>query len=111
MADLMAFNSDGSVELAKKAQALIKRAKKLDLQKKKLDIEMEAFKESLLQAMEGNEIWKIETEDFTATRIAAGTRKTVDTQALKAQGLYESFLKETPTKASVRVSFKEEAAA
>ena len=42
--------------------------------------------------------------DYKFTYIAASTRKSVDTSALKKAGLYDQYVKETQVAASVRIT-------
>ena len=99
--------NNGQIEVGAAAAQIIKAAKEADLEKKRRDIQLEKFKEALKQAMEANNIKKFENDDVAVTYVAPTVRKGVDTNALKEQGLYDSFIKETPVKASVKVCFKE----
>ena len=56
--------------------------------------------------MEQNGIKSFENDFLKITYVAPTTRKTIDSNALKEQGLYEMFLKDSPVKSSVKVSFK-----
>ena len=47
-----------------------------------------------------------ENDFLKITYKAPTTRKSVDTKALKDEGLYDLYLKETPVKSSVTVTFK-----
>lgn len=106
----MEFNitvKNGQIEVGEAAIQIIKAAKEADLEKKRRDIQLEGFKEALKQAMEANSIKKFENDDVAVTYIAPTKRRSVDTAAMKEQGIYDSFIKEIPVKASVKVSFKE----
>ncbi len=64
------------------------------------------LKESLVGAMEEHGINEIDTEIMKIKYVAPSVRKSVDTEAMKEQGIYEDFLKESPVKASVRITVK-----
>lgn len=74
--------------------------------KAKVDILEAEKKEDIKQYMIENGIKSFENEDFKITYIPESTRKTVDTAKLKEQGLYETFLKESKVKDTVRISLK-----
>ena len=55
---------------------------------------------------ENNDIKSFENDFVKITYKAPSTRKSVDTAELKAQGLYDMFLKESPVKSSVMLTWK-----
>ena len=67
---------------------------------------MDKVKSELMNAMKEHGIKSIDNDVFKAVYKAPTTRKDVDRQALKEQGLYELFLKESPVKESLTVTFK-----
>lgn len=75
-------------------------------QKALMEIEEKELKARLLEAMEKQGIKSFECEGLKITYKAPSVRKTVDTNALKEQGLYEMFTKESEVKASVSISLK-----
>lgn len=68
--------------------------------------QMEIFKYKLQKAMEENGIKKWDNDYFTATLTEETLRKSVDTQKLKDDGIYEKHLKLSPVKAGMRIKFK-----
>lgn len=82
------------------------KLKALYLAKAEFDVLMDRVKEELLKTMEENGFKSFENDFMKVTYKAPSVRKSIDTQALKDQGLYESFIKESPVKSSVVVSFK-----
>lgn len=68
----------------------------------------EIFKEKLLKAMKDNGIKSWKNDYFTATVKEESIQKRVDTDRLKEDGLYESYLKLVPTKESLQIRFKKE---
>lgn len=70
------------------------------------DILMDALKNEMLEVMKSSNIKSFENDLIKVIYKAPSVRKTVDTQELKNQGLYDSFTKETKVKASVSVSYK-----
>ena len=105
MFDIQIHN--GQIDLSLEIAQLLEEARELDLKKKENDIKMSEFREALLEAMQKHGIKKWENDIMTAIYKPETERKTVDTNALKEQGLYDSFLKTSPVKASVQVTFKE----
>lgn len=98
---------NNEIVLSAEAKKYLKKMQKLELKKSEIDMEMKALRQQWLEAMEANGIKKFESNIVTVTYIPGTTKKTVDTEKLKEQGLYEAFVKETVTKPSVRMSFKE----
>lgn len=74
--------------------------------KAEFDVRMDEIKNAMLEAMEKNNIKSFENDFLKINYKAPSVRKSVDTQALKDAGLYEFYLKESPVKSSVTVSFK-----
>ena len=77
----------------------------------RLKVEVDAIHkkvtDSMLKAMKEGGLKKVETPYFTATYIAAGERRTVDSNKLKSDGLYDAYTKVSPVKESVRINWKE----
>lgn len=66
------------------------------------------YKEELLNAMEQNNIIKLETDELTITYVASTDRETFDSKAFKAdhQDLYDEYVKMSSVKSSVRLKVK-----
>jgi predicted phage-related endonuclease len=81
-----------------------------DLQKKLLTLREKdnEVRTAIKEAMIKNNVKKFDSDNLTITLIAASTRKTLDTAAIKEQEpeVYEKYLKETPVAASVRIKVK-----
>ena len=75
-------------------------------QKAIMDMKEKEVKKAILKAMQENNVKSFEGDLFKIVYIDESVRKTVDTDELKAQGLYDSFIKESVAKASVRISYK-----
>lgn len=88
------------------ANELLSKMKMLHDTKIALEVEEGRLKESLLTAMKEHGVKSIDNEVFKATYKEATVRKSVDTNALKEQGLYDSFIKETTVKESVVLAYK-----
>lgn len=76
-------------------------------QKELMELREQKIKQAILEAMEANGIKSYENDFIKMTYVEATTRKSVDTKALKEQGLYDAFTKETPVKASVKLTWKQ----
>lgn len=68
----------------------------------------EIFKYKLMLAMKENNIKSWKNDYFTATYKEEGTRKSVDIDRLKKDGLYDNYLKLSTTKESLMIKFRKE---
>lgn len=66
----------------------------------------EIFKEKLQEAMIKNNIKSWKNKYFTATLIGSQTKKSVDTERLKNDGLYDKYLRLIEVKPSVSIRRK-----
>ena len=66
------------------------------------------YKEELLNAMEKNNIIKLETDELAITYVAPTDRETFDSKSFKAdhQDLYDEYVKMSAVKSSVRLKVK-----
>lgn len=94
---------NGCISIQEEVQMKLKA---FQVEKARMEMLEKEIKEAMLQVMEENGIKSFESDVMKITYKAATTRKSVDTAALKEQGLYETFLKESPVKASVVISWK-----
>lgn len=88
------------------AKEVLNHMQQLHEVKVALEIEEGRLKQELLEAMKNNNIKSIDNDVFKAVYKEPSIRKSVDTNALKEQGLYDSFLKETSVKESVMLTYK-----
>lgn len=88
------------------AEDVIMNMRKLKELTAQLKLTEDRIKEATLNAMEQNGIKSYENDYFKITYKGSYEKSSVDTQALKEQGLYESFVKKTIVKPSVVVSYK-----
>ena len=95
---------NGSLVLAEEVE---EKLKAFQLEKARMDMLEKQIKEAMLKSMELNGIKSYESENVRITYKAPTTRSTVDTQALKEQGLYDVFSKESPVKSSVVITWKD----
>ena len=95
---------NGSIVLAQEVEDTLRA---FQVEKAKKEMLEKQLKNALLNAMEENGIKSFKNENVTITYKEATTRKTVDTQALKEQGLYDSFVKESPVKSSVVITWRD----
>ena len=71
-----------------------------------MEIQEKELKKALLAVMEAHGIKSFECEGLRIVYKAPSKRKTIDTDALKAQGIYELFTKESEVKSSVSITLK-----
>lgn len=79
-----------------------------EMQIKKLKEEEDNLKKAILEEMETNQIVKIETPELLISYIAPTDRETLDSKTFKAehQDLYDSYVRMTPVKQSIRIKLK-----
>ena len=95
---------NGSIVLAQEVEDKLRA---FQVEKARMDMLEKQIKEAMLKAMEENGIKSYESENVRITYKAPTVRSSVDTQALKEQGLYDAFIKESPVKASVSITWKD----
>ena len=69
--------------------------------------QFETFKFVLEKAMRENNIKKWDNDYFMAICKDESTQVRVDTERMKADGIYDKYLKVVPVKASLMIKFKE----
>lgn len=89
------------------AENVMQQLHEFQVMKAQMEMQEKEIKEALLKAMENNGVKSFENDFLKVTYKAPSTRKTVDTNALKEQGLYETFCKEAPVKSSVVLTWKQ----
>ena len=94
---------NGNITLNAKAELV-----RLTLLEKSIKEEKEKLTASLLQAMEANNVVKIDSDELTVTYVAPTYRESFDAKALKAddEELYNKYTKISPVKASIKVKVK-----
>ena len=88
------------------AEEVMKKLHDFQVKKAEMDLQEKEIKQAMLKAMEDNDIKSFENDFVKITYKAPTTRKSVDTDELKAKGLYDMFLKESPVKSSVMLTWK-----
>lgn len=75
---------------------------------KLLKEEEDKLKQAILDEMEENQVIKLETPDLLISYVASTDRETFDSKTFKAdhQDLYDSYVRMTPVKASIRIKVK-----
>lgn len=85
---------------------VIKAFSELLIEQQKVNKMVDLKKEELVKAMEDFGVKKYSNDFFSATYKAPSTRKTVDSEKLKADGLYDKYTKVSNVKASVVIKVK-----
>jgi hypothetical protein len=88
------------------AEGVMRKLHDFQVQKAQMEMQEKEIKEAILTAMENNDIKSFENDFLKVTYKAPSTRKTVDTKALKDEGLYDLYTKESPVKSSVVLTWK-----
>lgn len=87
-------------------QDFIEQYKAFQETKAIMEMQEKELKAQLLERMEELGIKSFECDGLKITYKNPSTRKVVDTNALKEQGLYDMFTKESDVKASVQITIK-----
>ena len=95
--------NNGEIEVA---QEILSELKRMNDIKAELEMKEKEVKQAVLEAMEENGVKSFNSDVVRITYIAPTTRMSVDTNALKEQGLYDAFSKASHVKASVRMEYK-----
>lgn len=88
------------------AESIMKQFHDFQVAKAEMEMKEKEVREAILNAMEQNGIKRFENDFMIASYKEPSLRKTVDTKALKEQGLYDNFTKESTVKASVTLIWK-----
>ena len=80
---------------------------KLERQMKVMKDKIDKYTADIIKLMEENKLPVFVTDFFKFTIRAGYTRKVVDNDKLKADGLYDSYLKETVTKPTLHREVKD----
>lgn len=94
---------NGSIILAQEVEDKLQAFQVMKAQMEMLEKEL---KEAMLTAMANNGVKSYESENVKITYKDAYYRSSVDTKALKEQGLYEMFEKKSLVKPSVVITWK-----
>lgn len=78
----------------------------LDRQKDELADKKKQLCDFFKELMDANAVNKIETDRLRITRIADSEKTTVDTDKLKAEGIYSQYTKKVATKGYVKIAIK-----
>ena len=100
---LLSYDKDGNAHLTKSASDFI--VNETDIMNR-ITSDFNAMKELLMKHLSMHEIKKISDGLVTITMIAENIRKTLDTDRFKEDHpeLYNEYLKESPSKAYVKIS-------
>lgn len=88
------------------ANDLLMELKDWQAYKKKMEAKEKKVKAEILKAMRNNGIKSFENDVVKITYVAESTKKSVDTELMKALGVYDDFATETTTSDSIRMTFK-----
>lgn len=96
--------------LPQEIMPVLKQLQELEIQAKVIDGAQKELKEELLQAMEKYNIKKWDNEVMTITYTAPTTRTNIDSAKLKKDlpDVYNSYLKNSNVKSSIRIKLKGE---
>ena len=95
-------------EIAVLSPGVAEQIKVLENIARKTKERLDGFKKDIIEEMEANGIIKLENDKIVITYIQPTDRETLDGKALKAElpEIYDSYVKMSPVKASVRIKVK-----
>lgn len=75
---------------------------------KEIKEQEETIKQKILEAMEENNVVKLDTPDLSITYIAPTDRETFDTKTFRSENpeVYDAYVKMTPVKSTIRIKLK-----
>lgn len=94
---------NGEIQIA---TDVLQGLKEYQIAKKQNDKIEKEIKKQVLKAMQENGIKSFENDVMKITLVEETTRASVDTQALKDDGLYLFYLKESKVKEHLKVTYK-----
>ena len=88
--------------------AVANKIAEFERQVKEIKAKEDELKKAIITEMESKDIIKLDTDDLTISYVAATTRETLDSKALKEElpDIYDTYIKMSPVKASVRIKLK-----
>lgn len=102
-------NEDNALKYVDKDKfiAAINELNRLESQKKQVENTLSDYKKQIIKAMEENEILSFENDIIKISYVESGKRRSVDTDKLKKDGIYDKYLKETDRAAYVKITRKD----
>lgn len=91
------------------ANDLLMELKEWQAYKKKMEAKESKVKSEILKAMKKHNIKSFENEVIKITYVPETTKKSIDTDMMKALGVYDDFLTETTKSEYITMSFKKDA--
>lgn len=76
---------------------------------KEIKAKEDALKAAILAEMESKGVIRLETDELNITYVAPTERETLETKALREElpDIYDTYVKISPVKASIRIKLKE----
>ena len=90
------------------AEDAIKTIVEIETMVKSLKAKQDEMKAILLEAMEANNLLKLDTPELLISYVAPSDRETFDSKRFKEehQDLYDEYVNMTPVKSSIRIKVK-----
>jgi hypothetical protein len=90
------------------AEDAIKTIVEIETMMKSLKAKQDEIKVALLEAMETNNVIKLDTPELLISYVASSDRETFDSKRFKDehQDLYDEYVTMTPVKSSIRIKVK-----
>ena len=95
---------NGSIVLS---EVVEEKLRAFQVEKLRMEMLEKQIKEAMLNAMKENGVKSYESDNVKITYKDAYIRKSVDTQALKDEGLFDLYSKETLVKESVQITWRD----
>ena len=90
------------------AEDAVKTIVEIETMMKSLKAKQDEIKVALLEAMETNNVLKLDTPELLISYVASSDRETFDSKRFKDehQDLYDEYVTMTPVKSSIRIKVK-----
>lgn len=101
--------NDGEIILPQEVVDLFNQVKVIDSTIKALTDEKKAIEQPLKEAMKKNGIEKFSCKYMTATKVKDGFTESINTDAMKKDGIYDKYVVSVPKSGYIRITYKKEA--
>lgn len=101
--------SNGEIILPEEVVNLFNQVRTIDETIKMLTDEKKAIEQPLKEAMKKNGIEKFSCKYMTASSVKGGFTESINTEAMKKDGVYDKYAVKVPKSGHIRITYKKEA--
>lgn len=100
--------NDGEIELPQEVVELFDQVRTIDATIKALKDQKDSIEKPLKATMQKHGIDKFACEYMTATRVKETLTEAIDTEKMKADGIYDKYMFRVPKAGYIRINYKKE---